>query len=40
VAFPDLGPNYFDQRDREHVRRRLVRRLEAMGSAVEVTTAA
>lgn len=40
VGFEDLGPNYFDQRDREHVRRRLVSRLEAMGYAVEVTPAA
>jgi transposase len=34
--FDDLGPNYFDQRDREQVRRRLTRRLNALG--YEVTT--
>lgn len=35
--FEDLGANYFDERDREHVRRRLTRRLEALG--FEVTAA-
>lgn len=39
VGFQDLGPNYFDQRDRERVRR-LVSRPEAMGYAGEVTPAA
>jgi hypothetical protein len=38
--FHDLGANYFDERDREHVRRRLTRRLEALGSEVSITTAA
>jgi transposase len=32
--FRDLGANYFDQRDQEHVRRRLTRRLEALGYSV------
>jgi transposase len=38
--FHDLGANYFDERDREHVRRRLTRRLEALGYEVSITTAA
>src|SRR6266542_5625545 len=29
--YEDLGPNYFDQRDRQLVQRRLVRRLEDLG---------
>lgn len=32
--FRDLGTDYFDQRDREQVRRRLTRRLEALGYSV------
>lgn len=32
--FRDLGPRYFDDRDRERVRRRLTRRLEQLGYAV------
>lgn len=40
TTYRDLGANYFDERDREHVRRRLVRRLEALGYAVEVSPAA
>lgn len=40
ATYRDLGANYFDERDREHVRRRLVRRLEALGYAVEVSPAA
>jgi len=35
--FEDLGANYFDERDREQVRRRLTRRLQALG--FEVTAA-
>lgn len=38
--FHDLGANYFDERDREHVRRRLTRRLEALGYEVSVSPAA
>jgi len=34
--FDDLGVTYFDRRDAEHVRRRLTRRLEAMGYVVTV----
>jgi len=37
TVFTDLGANYFDERDREHVRKRLTRRLEALG--YQVTTA-
>jgi transposase len=33
----DLGPNYFDERDRRHVEHRLVRRLEGLGYAVKLT---
>jgi transposase len=36
APFNDLGANYFDERDREHVRRRLTQRLTALG--YEVTT--
>jgi transposase len=32
--FRDLGVNYFDERDRQQVERRLTRRLEALGFAV------
>ena len=35
--FADLGGLYFDQRDRERVRRRAVGRLEALGFDVELT---
>jgi transposase len=38
--FHDLGANYFDERDREHVRRRLTRRLGALGYQVTVAPAA
>lgn len=31
VPYQDLGPTYFDQRDRTHVVRRLQRRIEALG---------
>lgn len=33
-TYQDLGANYFDQRDREAVRRRAVRRLEQLGFSV------
>lgn len=39
VDFRDLGANYFDERDRDHVRRRLTRRLEQLGYRVEVSAA-
>jgi hypothetical protein len=31
VGYEELGPNYFDERDRAAVARRLIRRLEALG---------
>jgi transposase len=37
TVYQDLGPTYFDDRDREHVERRLVRRLEALGNTVTLT---
>jgi len=39
-AYTELGGNYFDERDRWHVERRLVRRLEALGYAVSLQPAA
>lgn len=38
--YQDLGAHYFDERDRQHVQRRLVRRLEALGYAVSLQPAA
>ena len=38
--FDDLGVTYFDRRDAEHVRRRLTRRLEALGYVVTVEPSA
>ena len=35
-AYQDLGGNYFDERDRQAVEKRLVRRLERMGYQVEL----
>jgi transposase len=40
TAYHDLGPHYFDERDRQAVERRLVRRLESLGYAVALTPAA
>jgi transposase len=34
VVYEDLGPNYFDTLDPDHVKRRLVRRLENLGHEV------
>lgn len=39
TVYQDLGPLYFDQRDRQHVERRLVRRLEALGHTVTLAPA-
>ena len=39
TTFTDLGVNYFDERDREQVRRRLTRRLETLGYRVSVSPA-
>ncbi len=38
--YRELGANYFDERDHEHVERRLVRRLERLGYAVELKRSA
>jgi transposase len=38
--YHDLGGNYFDERDRQAVERRLVRRLEALGHKVTLAPAA
>ncbi len=38
--YADLGGNYFDERDRRHVERRLVSRLERLGYTVTLETAA
>lgn len=40
APFHDLGSNYFDQRDRANVLRRLEKRIEALGYKVEVNRAA
>ncbi len=37
TTYAELGGNYFDARNREHVERRLVRRLEKLGFAVTLT---
>jgi transposase len=37
--YEDLGPNYFDERDRDAVIRRSVRRIEQLGMRVTVTAA-
>jgi len=36
VDYADLGPRYFDERDEQHVTRRLVHRLEALGYSVQL----
>lgn len=38
--YRDLGPNYFDQKNPESLRRSLVKRLEKIGYAVSLTPAA
>ena len=38
-AYQDLGTTYFDERDREAVKRRSVKRLEQLGFQVQLTTA-
>jgi transposase len=40
TSYCDLGGNYFDQRDRQGVERRLVHRLEGLGYTVSLTPAA
>lgn len=38
--YQDLGANYFDERDKQAVERRLVRRLENLGYQVKLELAA
>ena len=38
VPYQELGENYFDERDRQAVKHRLVRRLESLGYQVELLT--
>ena len=40
MDYTDLGPRYFDERDEQHVTRRLVHRLEALGYSVQVKRSA
>jgi len=40
TVYHDLGPNYFDERDREAVVRREIRRWEALGYRVTLEPAA
>ncbi len=40
TSYEDLGPNYFDERDKEKVIRRCTRRIEQLGKHVTVTDAA
>ncbi len=39
TEYQDLGPQYFDDRDRAAVERRLVRRLEQLGYTVSLEPA-
>ena len=38
-AYQDLGDNYFDERNREAVKRRAVRKLQQLGFQVQITPA-
>jgi transposase len=38
--YQDLGPNYFDERNRQHLERSLIRRLERLGYSVALTPTA
>ena len=40
TVYQDLGPTHFDERARQSVERRLVRRLEGLGYTVSLTPAA
>jgi hypothetical protein len=40
TEYVDLGPHYFDTRDEQHVTRRLVHRLEALGHSVQLARSA
>ncbi len=35
-SYEELGSNYFDERDRQNMEKRLVRRLEKLGYQVEL----
>lgn len=37
LTYQDLGPNYFDKRDPERLRRHLIKRLQALGYEVTIT---
>jgi alpha-D-ribose 1-methylphosphonate 5-phosphate C-P lyase len=39
MDYKDLGNNYFDERNKETVRRRMVKRLEQLGYQVELKPA-
>ncbi len=36
TTYKDLGSDYFDQRDRQHAEKRLVRQLQRLGYQVEL----
>jgi len=36
TSYEELGSNYFDERDRQNMEKRLVRRLEKLGYQVEL----
>jgi hypothetical protein len=40
LEFNDLGPDFFDRRNREHATRRAVKRLKALGYSVDLEQAA
>ena len=40
TTYQDLGPNYFDERDKDKVIRRCTKRIEQLGKHVTVTDAA
>lgn len=37
--YEDLGPNYFDERNKEMVKRQAIKRLERLGFQVELKSA-
>jgi hypothetical protein len=39
TTYQDLGPRYFDERDKERLKYRLVHRLEGLGFTVSVQAA-
>ena len=39
-VYVDLGARYLEERDRQHIQRRLIRRLEAFGHTVTLEPAA